>query len=334
MHHMYNLIPSAMTEKNPIKSIEWMLTSKCNYKCSYCCNGRTDDRHFEHSSDAVVDAMLRLFERLDGCWLVKLIGGEPFVHPRFYEVCEGIVQQGHKVCTTTNFSPSREKLQQFIDITGDNLDFLTASLHIEQVKDIDDFIDKAIWYNQQKPNSSSFSASSVVLEENYRQLRDIEQRLTKGNVGFGYQLCHNNGVYIDYPEEIKNYVTKRQNTLASRNLAGMKIHGTQCHTGQYFFVVDTNGQVRRCFMSQLGGKLGNVLNKINLFNSPKPCLSQMCTCDVALNRNLILFDQKVKGAALCYTKCQAAIREIKANPSVIITAVKKRIIKNKNIQEK
>ena len=314
-----------MPENKPIKSLEWMLTSKCNYKCSYCCNGRTDDKHFEHSPDAIVDAMYQLFSKLDGCWLIKLIGGEPFVHPRFYEVCEQIVNNGHKICTTTNFSPSREKLQQFIDICGSKLDFMTASLHLEQVKDPDDFVDKAIWYNKQKTDLSRFSVSSVVLEENYKQLREIEKKLATGGVDFGYQLCHENGIYIEYPDEIKEYVNKKQNRLAKHNLSGMKIKGTLCHTGQYFFTVSTNGQIKRCFMSQLGDKLGNVLGNIKMFNSPKPCLADKCTCDVALNRNMILFDQKIKGAALKRAECMAAIREIKDNPKVLVKAITKRI---------
>ncbi len=150
--------------KEPRPSFEWQITSKCNYRCPYCCQARGDDNAAvgRHCSDKVVDSVFKLIEDLPGCWLAKLIGGEPLIHPRFFEMCEKITGCGHELCTTTNFSLPLREFQRLIDICGEKLVTITASLHPDQVKSIDEFIDKATEFNS-KNNSRTCPFGSMLI---------------------------------------------------------------------------------------------------------------------------------------------------------------------------
>ncbi len=277
-----------MNEPRP--SCEWSLTSKCNYACEYCYQRGTVK---EHCSDETTDAVLELFSELPGSWLIKLVGGEPLIHPRFFEICETIVKNGHSLCTTTNFSLPMSRLQHLIDICGDNLETVTASLHLSQVKNIDDFIEKAVAFNSQKKRTTRFFVTSVAVEESFETLQSVERRLTERGVEFRYQALKLGDRYVTYHDKrIEQYIADKliRNTNSIRNKS---LFGVMCHTGELFFVIHVNGEVTRCYNMQPGYYLGHVANgDFTRFQGAKPCMARRCTCTVPANRNMIRYGQK------------------------------------------
>lgn len=279
-----------MVQPAPKPFFEWVITDKCNYTCSYCYqrNYALDG----HCSDEVVDAVFNLLPTLSGKWRVKLIGGEPFIHPRFFEMCERIAASNHEMSTTTNLSVPLKKLEELIDSCGANLAQITASLHFSQVKDLDGFIEKAAAFQARKHPDTRFRVTTVVLEDEFERILDVERRLAARGVSLGWQVLRCGGKYVKYSDKVEEQVSKK-GLVGMEQIRARKVFGTLCHTGSLFFKIDVNGDVARCYNIQPLYILGNITNgTFSLFDAARPCTSRRCTCTTPAGRNMIRFGQK------------------------------------------
>jgi MoaA/NifB/PqqE/SkfB family radical SAM enzyme len=314
-----------MKEVRP--SFVWRMTSKCNYKCPYCRQGMRDGnkKSGRHCSDELADAVLKLAEGLPGTWLIKLIGGEPLIYPRFFEVCEKLVSSGHELCTTTNFSLLYDEFQRLIDICGEKLTFLTASLHPSQVKSVDEFVDKAAAFRSKKSASTSFTVTSVLVEEDFENLRAIEQRLTERGVKFKYQVLKTGEKYFKYKAEIEEQVKEKlcTNTEAIR---GKNFFGTLCPTGELFFNIRINGDVFRCYNDQICYYLGNISRgTFKRFTKAMPCMARRCTCTAAANRNMICYGQNASKEDIVKTYAYYVPKNLSYRGRRFVTKFRKKI---------
>ncbi len=277
-------------EKNPIKSIEWIITDRCNYECSYCFQRSYAKR--SHCSDEVTEASFGLFASLEGRWHIKLIGGEPLLHPRLLEMSEKIVEYGHCLSTTTNFSFPIHRLTEWSMQCGDRLVSVTASLHLNQVQSLTDFVGKCVAFNRLKSPGTHFAVTSVVTEDNFEQLKEIERDLDREGVLFAYQVMRVGGRFVKYPPEIEEHIGASLATNTS-SLRDHRLFGTLCRTGELFFKIEVNGDAYRCLMPQALYSMGNITRgTFKRFARPLPCTSLICTCTTPANRNMILYGQK------------------------------------------
>jgi len=314
-----------MKEARP--SFVWRITSKCNYKCPYCSQGRRDSNKTSrrHCSDEVVDAVLKLSEDLPGSWFIKLIGGEPLIHPRFFEICEKLASSGHELCTTTNFSLPYGQFQKLIDICDEKLVFLTASLHPSQLKSVDEFIDKAAEFNSKKSASTSFTVTSVLIEEYFENLKAIEQRLTERGVTFKYQVLKVGKKYVKYKDEIEEYISEK---LCSNieTIRGKNFFGTLCHTGELFFNIRVNGDVFRCYNDQNCYYLGNIgKGTFKRFKKARPCMAKICTCTAPANRNMICYGEKASKGDIIKTYAYCLPRNLSYRSKKFLPKLRKKI---------
>ena len=90
-----------MAEAGRIAS--WNITSRCNYACSYCAQGR---RHDTGPAPGVTGVIADFLSRLGPGWEVKISGGEPFMEPDLLPVTERLAEAGLRVSIVTNFSVS------------------------------------------------------------------------------------------------------------------------------------------------------------------------------------------------------------------------------------
>jgi organic radical activating enzyme len=314
-----------MKEARP--SFEWKVTSKCNYKCPYCCQGIRiiNKAGGRHCSDQVADAVLKLAEDLPGTWLIKLIGGEPLIYPRFFEVCEKLISSRHEICTTTNFSLPYNQFQKLIDMCGEKLISLSASLHMSQLKSVDEFIDKAVAFNSKKSASTSFTVTSVLVEEDFENLRAIEQRLAERGVTFEYQVLKKGGKYFKYKAEIEEQV-KEKLSLNIETIRDKNFFGTFCHTGELFFRIGINGNVFRCYNDQSCYYLGNIgKGTFKRFAKARPCMAKRCTCTVPANRNMICYGEKASKRDIVKTYVYCLPRNLSYKKRKLLTKLHKRI---------
>ncbi|MBT6147062.1 MAG: radical SAM protein [Gemmatimonadetes bacterium] len=280
------------TIQEPIPSIEWIITDRCNYQCDYCF--QRVYAKARHCSDETIEATFRLLPTLEGSWLIKLIGGEPLLHPRLFEMSERIMAHGHCLSTSSNFSPPIRRLVEWSDLCGDQLIALTASLHLGQVRSQDEFLAKCVEFNRSKSAGTHFVVASVLTEDNFEQLKQIEQYLEREGVNFCYQVMRSAGKFVEYSTEIEDYISSRipPETQALRK---HQLFGTLCRTGELFFKIEVNGDVYRCFMPQALFSMGNITKgTFRRFTRPMPCTAHRCTCVVPANRNMILYGQKAE----------------------------------------
>lgn len=282
-----------MQTEKPILSLEWHITDFCNYKCEYCCEKQYSKKKIRYgfANKKTQDSILKVLSDLPGSWQIKFAGGEPTTHPDFISVCKKIKESGHTLCLTTNFSMPFNKLKKFIDVCGDKLDFVSASLHLSQT-DSDSFIKKALQFNQLKHPKTDFSITSVVTENNFKQLKRIKEILDQKKIRFEFHRLRTSKKSISYSSEIENYIS--DNLVKNTDKTEAKhFFGILCHTGELFFIIKPNGDVHRCFESQPGKYLGNMSEgTFKRFSKPKPCLSHKCVCMVPDNRNMIIFNSK------------------------------------------
>ena len=290
------------TDKNEIiPFINFILTEKCNYSCDYCMQeGMVSKRKKSldiNASDKLVDEFKELIQKLTGKWQIRLIGGEPMLHPRFYEIAEFITDYGHSVVITTNFSLPINNYKKLVDITKDKLMSFCASLHLSQVKSIDNFIDKAVEFNNCKNKNTNFIVLSVLTEDNFNILKNLKTNFDNHNISFSFQRLRAQGKTVQYPYEIEEYLNLNPNHSAKKieRLKGKNIFGTICNAGYKSFNIQANGVVNRCYTQQgFLQHLGNIeQNNLKLLDKPLPCLAKECNCcNVILNNNLIEINNK------------------------------------------
>ncbi len=69
-------------------SVQWSLTGRCNYKCRHCFMSAPD----YCGKDLTLEQIRHILDELVTCGIrtVSLTGGEPLVHPNFYEILDEI----------------------------------------------------------------------------------------------------------------------------------------------------------------------------------------------------------------------------------------------------
>ena len=278
-------------QQQPKPLLEWVITDLCNFQCPYCSIQKALIR-YGHCSDERIEKVFQIIETLESEWLIKLVGGEPMYHPRFFDLCEKIRQSGHIFAVITNFSVSEDKIRKLIEASGDSLMHIMLSLHESQIKDIDRHIDNIAFFNNKKSPRTNFSIASVVTEENFERLREIEAKLKRHGLSLKFQVLKRHGCYATYPKPIEEYIADR--TLKNLdNIREKSFRGCMCYAGKYYFRVAVDGRAYRCSNFQPHYYLGNVdKGTFKPLKDAIPCLSKVCTCTTYANHNLIRPEEK------------------------------------------
>lgn len=269
---------------DPIPGIEWDITQRCNYRCSYCPQGSCGD----HCSGKVVEKVLCLMSEFESGWLVKLIGGEAMLHPRFFEICRRIAGKGHNLCMSTNFSLPLDYYRRMYDICRDKLKFISASLHLGHANP-EKFIRKAVEFGSMTGGSVKLNIESVMTRENYNEVKRIGAMCREKGLQLKLQVKREGRQYVVYPREMEEYLSGRM-MKNEANIRGRSFYGRMCYTGMYFFKIHVHGNVSRCYNPQPSGfDLGNIAEgTFERSREPKPCMSEVCTCTVPINRHMIV----------------------------------------------
>ena len=121
---------------------DWALNTYCNFSCPYCYVPMKDRRNLaRRGTDAqrIIDS----FNNSGKIWLVHMSGGEPFFHPDFIDLCQGLTEK-HYISINTNLS--RQSVYAFSEkIDPERVSFVHCSLHIterDNQKALADFIGK------------------------------------------------------------------------------------------------------------------------------------------------------------------------------------------------
>jgi radical S-adenosyl methionine domain-containing protein 2 len=111
-----------MPDEVKIRSINWHITARCNYKCKFCFSQKLDK---EVTNIERVDQILQHVRKL-GMEKINFVGGEPTLHPLFLEIVKLAKDLGFVVSIVSNgYYLNREticKLKPFVDWIGLSVD--------------------------------------------------------------------------------------------------------------------------------------------------------------------------------------------------------------------
>jgi len=113
-------------------SVQWFVTWKCNYQCSYCWQETVSDAYRkERPSDAPWEDWVTAIKRLSPQHLY-LSGGEPTLHKNITDLVRRLGNQT-PVYLTTNLGKSFNLDKWRADVPKESVDNITCSFHPTQV---------------------------------------------------------------------------------------------------------------------------------------------------------------------------------------------------------
>src|SRR5262245_33115742 len=100
-----NELTTGGTESSDIAAplyVAWQLTNECNLACLHCIEESGPGKAFK--DELSFEQVMRVLEQLDAAQVpyLALSGGEPMVHPRFFELVEFITSHGINLKIETN----------------------------------------------------------------------------------------------------------------------------------------------------------------------------------------------------------------------------------------
>lgn len=241
-----------MTKLSAIKSANWHFTSKCNYSCKFCT--RQNSRGDVSSLDSV-DEILTYLKQLD---IVKLniVGGEPMMHPLFYDLLRLSKEMGFVVCVTTNGSflnaHTIQKMKEYVSWIGISIDSTSDKIaadmgrgtggHLAHIKKITPFIHEA---------GIKLKINSVVTKQTKDEdMRDVISELSPARwkvfqfLSIPGQNDHVNSEYAVTTEEFEEYCERHRSVkLESDGKTVLPVfESAECMADSYF-MLDANGDV-------------------------------------------------------------------------------------------
>lgn len=273
-------------------TIEWQTNGVCNYDCSYCIQSRK--YRTGHPTDEELDRFLDFFAALPGVWEIKMSGGEPFAFKGFMNrVIPGLARLPHRVSVLTNFSAPSGVLRKFVDLVGDKLAVVSASLHREFTTP-EEFIAKAVEFKSWLRPETAFVVNNVLVPGTVADLAAVKADVeTAGLKYFPQVMKTKHGVFQYEADERERVValTGRNPTAREANVAP-SYRGKKCWSGVEYFVLDQRGNAFSCRTAKRFGEgfLGNALDGTFKLNpAPLACAYDICPCTVPANREMIEF---------------------------------------------
>jgi MoaA/NifB/PqqE/SkfB family radical SAM enzyme len=270
-------------------AISWNMNTSCNYRCSYCTQRFLDDRG-RWAKD--VPRFLQAFGALPGAWEIKLSGGEPFVHPRFLDLVQGLAALDFRISVVTNFSAPRDQLLAFVDAAGPRLAIVSCSLHVEYVgSDAQraDFIDRCRLVQGRLPPGGSLNVTCVATRAVLPRLPALAAEFNAAGITFKVQPEKQDRDVIAYTEDERTQLLALGGHNATGEIAP-NYFGRPCWAGARYLIVDDLGNAYRCYPARRYRKesLGNLLDgSFALREGPQPCLYRYCNCTVPIERGMM-----------------------------------------------
>ena len=103
-----------------VDSIDLMLTEKCSLKCKDCANlMQLYAKPIDQDYEMVISSINIFLNSVDHCREIRLLGGEPFMYKKIYEVVEYLLKFKNfdqlKINTNGTIVPKKEKIHVFQD---------------------------------------------------------------------------------------------------------------------------------------------------------------------------------------------------------------------------
>ena len=289
-------------EEHPERSnltIDYMLTFKCNYDCSYCTSHDINHPLHKHSPETISNSLNYLDNLYDNKKTqVNLLGGEPFLYKNLLKVID-LLNNNITVRVITNLSIPLTYIKKSFSNYNEKIK-IRASYHPE-FSDPDSFIEKVLYLKKLKFNIESIAAMDPSKELFDRcvyvlnKLPNINRPTLLSKMGENNQIFGKTYYYTPQQLETLKKFSKKPNTqfkatyedkikyfstydIISQDLDNFK--GMSCYAGHQKIHVKENGDVypSACFLNT-GVRLGNMFKRtVKIPNSLVMCPFTFCRC--------------------------------------------------------
>lgn len=275
---------------------DWLLNLYCNFSCPYCfwsSDSRLKDKNFLGHEN--IDQIVDFFDNSGKIWLIHMSGGEPFVHPRFVELCRKLTKK-HYISVNTNLTLNT--VYEFVDkIDPGRVAFLHCALHYqERVKrhKVSLFIDKfhmlrAAGFNAyvtQVFDPPVIPLFQNIVEEFQREHIVIRPKSFRGlydKKQYPLQYTAEERKMFDTYSILAEQREKVHATHIDPNLdrdfivGDLSFKGMKCGAGRDFVYIRFNGDIVRCHASKV--VMGNMFEgTLNLQKDATACPFTFCPC--------------------------------------------------------
>ena len=267
----------------------------CNYNCSYCSDFHRDgSSRWPDDWQPYINFLDRVKQTNKNLY-VEVLGGEPTVWPKFQEFVDTISDDRTFVEFGTNASRTLRYWEKFKTRKA----FVFLSWHYEEADD-DHFYEVA----KIMQDKASVSIPLMIVPDNFERAKTLYERLKTLRVEitpkFVRKSIHGTE-YFQYTDEQRDWIQNNYfhrmrdfgiNWEIPRNLHfdGEKVkfmtvldkemhkfEGYTCTAGLKRFMVDPNGDIKRC-TKRVGGVIGNIFEDYELPISPIVCNYTACPC--------------------------------------------------------
>jgi MoaA/NifB/PqqE/SkfB family radical SAM enzyme len=258
----------------------WDMHYACNYRCPYCWFSEKWHDLSSQNRYPPLDEVLRrwgaIYQRY-GSSCIGLIGGEPFIYPRFTELIKELSRM-HTITITTNLSVDVDDFLRQVDISNVKV---TPTFH-PLFTDFDKFSKRASLLKESGASSHIFYLAYPP------QIKSIQYYLEKlSSLNMPMKVLTFWGKYNDkeYPQSytqeekklIEPYLGNREGEKFQ--LDPKQVKGRLCRAGQVYAIIKADGSAYRC-----GGTsphlIGNFFEDgFKLLDKHLPCESEFCLCN-------------------------------------------------------
>jgi MoaA/NifB/PqqE/SkfB family radical SAM enzyme len=231
-----------------------------------------------------INKLSKNIDYLQKGWYFILSGGEPFLEKNFVELCLKITKK-HYIGIITNLS--NPNVYDFADnIVPDKCLSINASVHITQREKTDvkmkSFIEKMLYLQEKGFNATAVYVGHPTLidriESDFAFLKSSGILKVKLKTFYGDY----NGKHYPSSFELKQkeFFSRFETDYPEYEIlhqTPINYHGRLCHTGQRFFIMDRDGNLRRCYSTVKD--YGNLFDKSFRFDAkPKTCPQTQYAC--------------------------------------------------------
>ena len=193
-------------DKTIAKTVNWHITSECNYNCKFCSVHDFDNEMIDLSKITTIIANIQrnnLSGSKIGC--LNITGGEPTLHPYFYEILEIIQNLDIPIWISTNGSTINSKniiaISQYVEGISISVDSISNTKEKYLGRGVGDHVSNVLKITDMIHDTGiELGVNTIVTKINYSDnLRSLIRRINphRWNVFQKLPGLYQNNAFID-----------------------------------------------------------------------------------------------------------------------------------------
>lgn len=262
-------------------TLELDLTDRCNHRCFFCYTPEDDKKTKAQAETARILFLLDEARRLGVKGISYTGGGEPMLHPGFYEIIrygkklgfdQGLMTNGSAITMKGCKDLCRSLQWLRISIGGGNREAYKSVQGVDQFDRIVDNLDTLVQQRNLLQSDTVVGVRMLMLERNYKSLPDFMDTLHDRNILIDYlQLAPNQFAKHNVFDNHKSFfekIHKNKSWFLKILQSGYKLkqrkdYPQKCYAHFCQMCIKANGDVQFCKNTRdyKGFAIGNIYNK-------------------------------------------------------------------------